>query len=135
MALLLNAPEDRGHAATAGWLRTVARRLFAKQGRLRRGLELASEDQLEAAWIAGEGAPGPSSGDDYADALDACMESLAPRARRALELRYGQDLTRSDMAAALDLSEEGVKTTLRRTRDTLQRCIEDRIQRASRRTS
>ena len=72
----------------------------------------------------------PHAGDGghrYADALRACVAGLDNRARRALELRYRDEATRTDMAADLGMSEEGVKSLLARIRDRLRDCIERRL--------
>ena len=66
-------------------------------------------------------------GESYLDALRECVSSLDGRARRAIDLRYQDDRSRADIAAALDLGEEGVKALLRRTRDILRRCVEKRL--------
>lgn len=129
LALLRHPPEDRGDAATAGWLRTVARRSFSQsRASRRRGLEFASESAIEQAWLEAEGAAGDPA-DPYGDALRHCLEGLSPRARRAVDLRYGDNASRDAMALALELTAEGVKTLLRRTRDALQSCIETRLRR------
>ena len=48
-------------------------------------------------------------------------------ARQALDMRYRDGLSRNDMATRLEMAADGIKTLLRRTRDTLRDCIQRRI--------
>ena len=50
------------------------------------------------------------------------------RARTAIDLRYRDGRSRAEIAAELNMAPEGIKTLLRRTRDSLRRCIEGKIQ-------
>jgi DNA-directed RNA polymerase specialized sigma24 family protein len=47
--------------------------------------------------------------------------------RRALELRYGSTRSRAQMGAELALSNDGVKSLLRRARAALRACVERRM--------
>jgi DNA-directed RNA polymerase specialized sigma24 family protein len=66
-------------------------------------------------------------GEGYLDALRECVDGLAGRARQAIELFYHDDLGRTDIAQRLEMTEDGVKSLLRRTRDVLRRCVEGRV--------
>ena len=123
--------EDRGSSATAAYLRTVAKHLFLmflrkaqRQPTLAQqpwdDLELA--DQVFAQFAQTDG------GNQWLEALSGCVESLDGRARQAIDLRYQADASRSAMAAALELTEDGVKTLLRRTREVLRRCVERKLE-------
>jgi RNA polymerase sigma-70 factor (ECF subfamily) len=116
---------DQGPAATSGYLRTVARNLFldaARRAKVRPVfVDLAA---AETAWAEYERDDG---GDGYRGALRACLLSLADRARRALALFYGEERPREAVAAALGLTADGVKTLLRRARESLRECIERRL--------
>ncbi|MCA8940087.1 MAG: sigma-70 family RNA polymerase sigma factor, partial [Planctomycetes bacterium] len=65
-------------------------------------------------------------GEEILWALRACMGKLAPRAQQALKMRYGQELGRERIAEELDLSQDGVKSLLQRSRAWLRECIERR---------
>ena len=67
--------------------------------------------------------------DAFLDALTACCESLVGRARDAVNMFYREGLGREQVAAALGMTADGVKTLLRRTRDGLRQCIERSLQR------
>src|SRR5690606_3133197 len=111
LVLLRRPPADRGDDALGAWLRGTARNLFRSSGRTPRpGIVLADDGRLEDAWLALEHG---ELGDRRRAALDACVERLDGRARRALELRYRSGASREAMAQALGLSPEGVKTLLR----------------------
>ena len=59
----------------------------------------------------------------YAEALAACLGRLGDRDRKALALRYEDRASRPEMAKALGLSPDGVKTLLRTVRQALADCI------------
>lgn len=112
-------------APAAAWLRKTALNLFRmhlrRQGRRQ---ELwADAGDLDAVYLEESG---PDLGERYGEALELCMEQLAPRSQQALRLRFGQGQGRRELAAALGLSVEGVKTLLRRAKDQLRACIETR---------
>lgn len=90
----------------------------------RPGLPL-DEHAAEAAWNAyARGDAGAS----YRDALARCLQRLPPRDRAALERRYQAGGSRAAVAAALQLSDEGTKTVLRRARLRLQACVRRRLE-------
>ena len=118
--------EDRSCEATAAYLRTVARNLFLMSlRRSRRQALLPSLTVADEVWDRFHASDG---GDNYLDALRECVETLEGRARQAVELFYQQDRSRAEIAQQLDMSEDGVKTLLRRTREVLRRCIETRLE-------
>lgn len=135
--------EDRGQAATSGYLRTIARNLYLMS--LRRGgrepvlftvletqvagssaRDAAIQDVLDLADEAFARFAADDGGAVWLDALRQCLESLEGRARKAIEMRYAEDRSRDEIAAATAMSADGVKTLLRRTRDLLRQCVERR---------
>lgn len=122
---LLRAPfVDRSPAATAAWLRTVARNFYVKSFR-RPPFASTELDKIEAGW---NGFAGNDGGDDTLVRLRACLEKLDARARQAVQLHYEERRSRADIGARLGLGEDGVKSLLRRARTALRMCI-DRGQR------
>ncbi|MBP8300758.1 MAG: RNA polymerase sigma factor [Planctomycetes bacterium] len=118
---LLRAPcEDRGPAARAAWLRTVARNLFVKSFR-RPPFALAELDTIEAAWT---GFARDDEGQESLVRLRSCLEQLDGRAREVVRLHYEERRSRREIAARMTLGEDGVKSLLRRTRAVLRACIE-----------
>jgi RNA polymerase sigma-70 factor (ECF subfamily) len=116
--------EQRCEAATAAYLRTVARnRFLAVVRREKNGPTPADLEMAEEVWSQ---TPGAGS-DEYLDSLDDCLGQLTERARQAVDLRYREDRSRRDIAALLDMTEDGVKTLLRRTRDVLRECVERKV--------
>jgi RNA polymerase sigma factor (sigma-70 family) len=113
------------------WLRSTAANMFRTQlrrSRRRPEQELLPEVEADAAWRAFAGDEGDGDASDYVIALRACVSKLDRRHRFALELRYGEGTARETMAAELEISEQGVKTMLRRLREVLRECIEGKIQ-------
>jgi len=91
---------------------------------MRNGVELAEAEQLEAAWLRNAG---DDDGGHYVDALRLCMRDLPERQRRAIELRYADDATRTEIANRLGVGEEGIKTALRRAKESLGECVRRRM--------
>lgn len=125
LAVLRQPFEDRGPARTAAYLQTVARNLFLKSRRPRALREAQVDlDQAEAAW---QHWCERDRGDGYAAALRHCLDELDGRGRDAVRLRYEHGLSRGAMAKQLRLSEDGIKSLLRRVRQILRTCVERRI--------
>lgn len=114
---------DHTPAATRQYLRTTARNLFLMSLRRRdRQPTLEKIELADEVWQ-------QLGGDDeetMLDALRACVESLTGRARQAIDLCYRHNHSRAEIGREMDLSEDGVKSLLRRTRELLRRCIEEK---------
>jgi len=118
--------EIRSPTATAAYLRTVARNILLMARRKARAapptVDLQAADAVWARVALEDGL------DAYLTALHECLQvSVTPRVRRALELQYQDSSGRSEIASQLDLSEEGVKTMLRRARSVLRECVERKL--------
>lgn len=122
-------PDVADDPSWGGWLRGIARNLFLAECRRRAGSAVLATDlsltELEAAesqtlWDQTEWA-------ERRAALRTCLETLPAPQRQALEQRYTTRVARKDMARLLDLSEDGVKSLLRRIRAALAVCIESRL--------
>ena len=66
---------------------------------------------------------GDDQGEELLDALRDCLPGLSDRARRALELRFRDEQSREQIAAQLDLSEDGAKNLLQRAKNKLRDCV------------
>lgn len=131
VAWLDRPPQTGDDEALAAWLRGIARNMLREAVRQRarseaRELPLLDEEAafVEVQWRRLEA---DGRGDLRRDALRTCLDSLEGRARRVLELHYGERLGRERIGAMLGIAPEGVKTLLRRTRALLRACIERRM--------
>ena len=125
LAVLQRPLEDRGPAATAAYLRTVARNLLISARRRSSRYHLVENvDNVETQWQRWAGFDG---GDAAVSALEECLANLGERARRALLLRYRDERTRSQIAEALQISEHGAKNLMQRAKQALRECLERRI--------
>lgn len=121
-------PRDADERVQAAWLRGIARNLFfahCRRSRREHSLDQAALDQAEAVWANEFLSAG--NGFDYLEALRKCLTRLNARQRRFLDLRYAESKSRAEMAAALDMSEDGIKTGLQRIRALLSDCIQQRL--------
>ncbi|MCB9935586.1 MAG: sigma-70 family RNA polymerase sigma factor [Planctomycetes bacterium] len=117
--------EQRSRGQTIAYLRIVAKNLFLK-ARRRDGRELAVAEleQVEAEWneLVGE-----EDGAALAAALKECLKQLEDKPKQALDLQYQQGKQRVEIAATLGMTDDGVKTLLRRTKARLRKCMEIRV--------
>lgn len=127
LAALHKGIEARAADDAAAWLREAVRNLWRMHLRTQRRrpehVALDATPELAAAALGRHGGD-DGSGDPFVAALRHCLERLDGRARQAIELRYGEQQSRPAMAAVLALSEDGIKTLLRRTREVLFACVQ-----------
>ncbi|MBL8754024.1 MAG: sigma-70 family RNA polymerase sigma factor [Planctomycetes bacterium] len=120
---LLRAPfRESSEAETAGWLRTVVRNLYVRSFR-RPPFEHAELDELESTWRTF------AQDDGGADALvhlRHCVDGLSGRLRDVVRWHYEERCSRKVIGERLGLGEDGVKSLLRRTRQALKTCVEQR---------
>lgn len=113
-------------AATATFLRRTARFLFLRRRSQDRAMvQLA--DAVDELWDRDCGTDG---GDGLVAALRECLRKLAPKAAQAVQMAYGIDgdepARRVEVAAALGMQENGVKTLMQRAREQLRVCLDRR---------
>lgn len=108
--------------ATAAYLRRIAHNVFISVQR-RSGKVVAVDDirKFEKTWVK---LVSDRDGDAYFDALRNCFDNLPDRARWALEMRFRDRLSRSDIADKLEISENGAKNLMQRAKARLRECVE-----------
>ena len=117
--------EERAPAATAAWLRTVARNLLIDRGRRARIRPVLRDlEEADHEWAQYDG---DHDARGYREALRACLDRLGSRARLALSLFYAQGQSPEAIAETMSIRAGGVKTLLHRTREALRSCIEGRL--------
>jgi RNA polymerase sigma-70 factor (ECF subfamily) len=117
---------ERDPRQTAGYLRTVARnQLLALRRRQRREINTVELEAADSVWAAAAGADGDLR--DFLDALRECTGQLEGRCRQAIDMHYREGFGREAIAERLDMKPDGVKTLLRRTRQTLRECVERKL--------
>jgi RNA polymerase sigma-70 factor (ECF subfamily) len=150
VAVLERPFQDYHPAATAAYLRKVARNRFVTSRRklsrsavvasdlaaskLVRGMSgggAADQDEIEGAdpeldlldgdWSRWAERDG---GERMMAALAECVKGLTERSRLALDLRYRDLRSRAEIAAALGMSPDGAKNLLQRAKQQLRTCIE-----------
>lgn len=124
LAVLKKPPTDLGPAAVRVFLRTVARNKFVESLRKYRREAEFDLDAAERAWTS---AQCEDNDDAWLDALGDCLDQLEGRAKQVIDLTYREGRSRTNIAAAMDMTESGVKSLLRRTRDVLRQCVERRM--------
>lgn len=119
--------EHRAEAATAAFLRRIARNVFLKWvARERRELAFSEVPLAERVWRDFEGQDG---GETYLAALRECLSAMRGRSAEVLRRRYEAGQPLASIAAGLGLAESGVKSILLRAKRKLRACIERRISR------
>ncbi|MFP4056878.1 MAG: RNA polymerase sigma factor [Candidatus Brocadiia bacterium] len=123
------AADPSDERAASAWLRGIARNLFLRYCRTRRtspvGVDHQFLERAEALWASEFLRDG--DGFDYVEALRQCLATLSRRQREALDFRYAQAKSRSEMARLLEMTENGVKSLLRRIRGALADCVRRRL--------
>lgn len=110
-------PSFRGEAGFSTWLyRIVARQSFDRLDQIKRRRE--RETALDAVAEPAGAAPADATR-SLARRLERLMAALSPVQRAAVTLYYWQDLSVEDVAAALGIPENTVKTHLSRARTEL----------------
>lgn len=118
--------EDRGTAATSAYLRITARNLFVSS--IRRAERDPVIDHAELAddvWVQFAAEDG---GNAWLDALRDCVSPLEGRSRAVIDGHYRENRSRAELAEQLEMTEDGVKSLLRRTRDLLRKCVAGKLQ-------
>jgi RNA polymerase sigma-70 factor, ECF subfamily len=68
-----------------------------------------------------------SDGFDYHEALQKCLDGLQGTQRKLLEMFYGEEFSRAQIGETLNMTEDGVKSFLRRVRAALRKCVVGRL--------
>jgi RNA polymerase sigma-70 factor (ECF subfamily) len=110
-------PRFRGEAAFSTWLFRIAVRLAFDRAAALRGRSRLESGSEPAADIASAPASGPDP--DRTRVLEALVASLPEAQRAVVTLFYYQDRSVKDVASALGLNENTVKTHLARARAAL----------------
>jgi RNA polymerase sigma-70 factor, ECF subfamily len=118
----------------AAWLRGVARNQLLMYFRKARSNPLSSDpiileqalDEADSLWHE-ELLRNSSDGFDYHEALQACLAGLQGTQRKVLDMFYGEEFSRAQIGEALNMSEDGVKSFLRRVRAALRKCVLGRL--------
>jgi RNA polymerase sigma-70 factor (ECF subfamily) len=126
LAVLRSPFEQRSTKETAAYLRRVARNQMLMVRR-REGREPAMTE-LAAAENVWAGATLDGSLNPHLEALEDCLRTaIAPKAREAVAMHYSDGDSREQIAAALKMTVDGVKTLLRRSRAALRECVERKL--------
>jgi RNA polymerase sigma-70 factor (ECF subfamily) len=124
LAVLRKPPLSNEPAAVRAYLRTIARNLYLV---LLRKSSRQSEFDLDAAEQMWAETHPRDGGDERLSALDDCLAALDGRAKQAIDLAYRENQSRSAIAVKLEMTEDGIKSLLRRTRDVLRQCVERKV--------
>lgn len=125
LAVLERPFAEINRAATSSYLRTVARNLLVSHHRRNGRYNLSDNlDELAGEWSVWAG---EDDGDAAIEALRECLKALSPRARQALEQRFRDKLSRSDIAGGLGITEHGAKNLMQRAKQQLRNCVGNKL--------
>lgn len=107
------------------WVNEIARRIALAECRRRgrRPLPLLAERVEEIVAAAQE----EDAWDREREALRHCLQQVPDVGRKALALRYGEELSSEEIARSLGRSIDGVKGLLKRVRAQVAECIDHRL--------
>lgn len=126
LAVLRRPFEHYSDVATAAYLRRVAHNQFISAQR-RAGKVNAVENiqDFDRAWERWGGSH--DNAEESLAALRECLEELTERARLALELRFRDRESRTNIGAALGITEHGAKNLMQRAKKQLKECVENKL--------
>jgi RNA polymerase sigma-70 factor, ECF subfamily len=117
--------EQRGKGQTVSYLRIVAKNLLLKARRnAGKVIAVAEIEQIETEWVQ---LVGDEDGAALSAALKECLKQLEDKPRQVLDLQYREGKQRIEIAQALGMTDDGIKTLLRRTKARLRKCMETRL--------
>ncbi len=117
--------KQQSHKQTAAYLRATARNQFISRHRKAgREPDTVAIEAAESVWADVARDYGL---ENYLEALQDCLRSVSERAASALRLFYSDRRSRVEVADELGMKPAGVKTLLRRTRESLRDCIERKV--------
>ncbi|HTN74046.1 MAG TPA: sigma-70 family RNA polymerase sigma factor [Pirellulaceae bacterium] len=125
LAVLQKPFQDYNPSATSAYLRRVAFNLYISHQR--RAGKVTTVENIEELEVQFAALAGADDGEAALDALRICLEELGERARWALEMRFREDLSRTSIAEALEISEHGAKNLMQRAKQQLRSCIEGKL--------
>lgn len=70
----------------------------------------------------------PARQSEFKAALETCIDKLQAQARKAVTLRYEDDLKPKHIATELDMTPNAVSILLHRTRKALAQCVQDNVE-------
>lgn len=109
------------------WACSIARYKVLEECRQTQKAGMLSAEVIEAVCSA-RSAAFPDNRDDQLGALQECLMSLSPHARRAVELRYARAHSAAEIADLLDWSTESVYVVLSRARCALLKCVSTKLE-------
>ena len=117
--------EQRSRGQTIAYLRIVAKNLFLKARRKAgREVAVAELEHVESEWT---DLVGKEDGAELVKALKECLQQLDEKPKQALDLQYKEGKQRVQIAEAMGMTDDGIKTLLRRTKARLKKCMELRV--------
>ena len=121
-------PDFENDQAAAAWLRGIARNKFLMfcRSNKRNPIMIDSEYVAQAERVWEEEFLGDGDGFTYLEALRKCLDRLNDKHVDFLRMRYHDSASRASMAEKFNMSEDGIKSKLRRLRNKLAECINDK---------
>ena len=87
-------------------------------------LVISDFETFDQEWVRWAGYDG---GDAALEFLAECFERLTTRAQHALRMRFAENASRDQIAAALGIGEHGAKNLMQRAKSHLRECLESRL--------
>jgi len=118
-------PDLENVQVRGAWLRSIARNTFLNYCRKKKRSPVVADsgamEEAERFWsteFLGEG-----DGFDYLNALSGCVDRLAEKTKTLIQMRYTERKSRAELAVFFEMTEDGIKSLLRRVKRALGKCV------------
>lgn len=122
LSVLQHQFDQYSESSTRAYLKKIAFNAFISVKR--RSSKVVAVEDIEAIDQAWEEMVNDESGEELVEALQRCLQKLTERARWALEMRFRDKMTRTEIASKLDITEHGAKNLMQRAKKQLRECVE-----------
>ena len=122
LAVLQAQFDHFSETSTRAYLKRIAFNAFISLKR-RSGKVVAVGDleKIDRAW---DELVHDDSGEELIEALQGCLQTLTERARWALQMRFRDKFSRTEIACKLEITEHGAKNLMQRAKKQLRECVE-----------
>ncbi len=124
MVILRKGVKFNDQAGLMTYLRKTAYYLFLEERRKMAKKPTFSFEEFDGLW---QEQPSEESEHPYLAALRQCLKEISTKALTALKLFYAERYSRQQLSEALDMTEDGIRNLMQRSRKKLEVCVRRKV--------